>query len=395
MKGGWTRRRRVFDLTMVTGTTRAFGSPLRYIQGPGEFDNLPAYVKPYGTACFLIDAFLFQTLEQRLNAAYEGTGQQFIALSCSGECCDEEVERVKAEARRHGAGVFAGIGGGKTMDVAKLCADSAGLPLVIVPTSASTDAPVSEIAVVYQANGEYIGSRKMRRNAELVLVDSEIVAKAPRRLFIAGIGDALATWLEARACAGSDSPNYIGTGFRRCLAGMAVAQCCGEVLFADGRRALEALDAGAVTEALENVIEANTLLSGLGFLNTGLATAHGIHSGLTALECTHPYLHGEKVAFGVVCQLILENTPEAETDKIMRFMSEIGLPVTLEQLGTEVTPENVRAIAKKTVEGALVHQEPFAVTEDTVYNAIFAADALGRKYRKGQEVQHEKSGSVC
>ena len=109
MKGGWTRRRCVFDLTMVTGTTRAFGSPLRYIQGPGEFDNLPAYVKPYGTACFLIDAFLFQTLEQRLNAAYEGTGQQFIALSCSGECCDEEVERVKAEARRHGAGVFAGI----------------------------------------------------------------------------------------------------------------------------------------------------------------------------------------------------------------------------------------------------------------------------------------------
>lgn len=74
---------------MVTGTTRAFGSPLRYIQGPGEFDNLPAYVKPYGTACFLIDAFLFQTLEQRLNEAYEGTGQQFIALSCSGECCDE------------------------------------------------------------------------------------------------------------------------------------------------------------------------------------------------------------------------------------------------------------------------------------------------------------------
>ena len=79
----------------------------------------------------------------------------------------------------------------------------------------------------------------------------------------------------------------------------------------------------------------------------------------------------------------------------MRFMVEIGLPVTLEQLGTEATPENVRAIAKKTVEGALVHQEPFAVTEDTVYNAIFAADALGRKYRKGWEVQHEKSGSVC
>lgn len=343
---------------------------------------MPIYVKPYGTACFLIDGFLFQSLEQRLRAAFEGTGQQFVALSCAGECCDEEVERVKAEARQRNAAVFVGVGGGKTMDVAKLCADSAGLPLIIVPSSASTDAPVSEIAVVYQPDGEYVGSRKMRRNAELVLVDSEIVAKAPRRLFIAGMGDALATLLEAQACSSSDSPNYIGMGYRRCQAGMAISQRCWDILFADGRRALEALDTGVVTEALENVIEANTLLSGLGFLNTGLSAAHGIHSGLTALECTHPYLHGEKVAFGVVCQLVLENTPKETTEQILRFMADIGLPMTLGQLGVEATPENVRAIAQKTAEGPLVHQEPFVVTEDTVYSAIFAADALGRRYQR-------------
>lgn len=355
---------------------------MRYIQGPGEFDNLPQYVAPYGTACYLIDSFLFQDLDQRLKKAYEGTGQDFVSLPFGSECCDEEIARVSAEAAKKDAAVFVGVGGGKTMDTAKLCADQAGLPLIIVPSSASTDAPVSEIAVVYKADGEYVGSRKVRRNAELVLVDSEIVAKAPRRLFIAGMGDALATLLEARACERSDSPSYIGKGYRRCQAGMAIAQRCYDIILADGRKALEALDHGVVTEAVENVIEANTLLSGLGFLNTGLATAHGIHSGLTALDCTHPYLHGEKVAFGIVCQLILENIPQEEADEILRFMADIGLPVTLGQLGVEVTPENVRAIAEKTAGGPLIHQEPFAVTVDSVYNAIIAADALGRRYVK-------------
>ena len=274
-----------------------------------------------------------------------------------------------------------GVGGGKTLDTAKVCADAMGLPVIIAPSSASTDAPVSEIAVLYTADGEYIGSRKMKRNADLVLVDSQIIAKAPRRLFVAGMGDALATWLEAQADEASDSPNYIGTGYRRCKAGMAIAKASWDILFADGPAALRALERGVVTEALENVIEANTLLSGLGFLNTGLATAHGIHSGLTALPETHKYLHGEKVAFGVVCQMVLENTPADVVDQVMRFMTAIGLPVTLEQLGVEATPEKVLAIAEKTAQGPLVHQEPFVVTTQSVYDAILAADELGKQYR--------------
>lgn len=366
---------------MVSSTTRAFGSPLRYVQGPGEFDRLPQYTAPYGNACILIDGFLYPDLNARLEKAYAGGEHGFVAIQFQGECCEEEAARIGAIAREHQAGVFVGVGGGKTLDTAKVCADSMGMPVIIAPSSASTDAPVSEIAVLYTPDGEYIGSRKMKRNADLVLVDSQIIAKAPRRLFVAGMGDALATWLEAQANEASDSPNYIGTGSRRCKAGMAIAKACWDILFADGPAALMALERGVVTEALENVIEANTLLSGLGFLNTGLATAHGIHSGLTALPETHKYLHGEKVAFGVVCQMVLENTPTQVVDQVMRFMVSIGLPVTLEQLGVEAVPEKVMAIAEKTAQGPLVHQEPFVVTTESVYNAILAADELGRKYR--------------
>lgn len=371
----------VYSKDMLSSTTRAFGSPLRYVQGQGEFGRLPLYTAPYGNACVIIDGFLYQDLNARLEKAYAESDAKFVSISFNGECCEEEVERIGKIARENGAAVIVGAGGGKTMDTAKICADGMGLPVIIAPSSASTDAPVSEIAVVYKPDGEYIGSRKMKKNADLVLVDTEIIVKAPRRLFVAGMGDALATWLEAQACECSDSPNYIGSGMRRCKAGMAIAKASWDILFEDGEKALMALDSGVVTEAFENVVEANTLLSGLGFLNTGLATAHGIHSGLTVLPETHKYLHGEKVAFGIVCQMVLENTPAETVDKVMRFMVAIGLPVTLADLGVAAERDKVMAIAEKTANGPLIHQEPFAVTTERVYGAIIAADALGRKYK--------------
>ena len=371
----------VYSKDMLSSTTRAFGSPLRYVQGQGEFGRMPLYTAPYGNACIIIDGFLYQDLNARLEKAYAESDAKFVSISFNGECCEEEVERIGKIARENGAAVIVGAGGGKTMDTAKICADEMGLPVIIAPSSASTDAPVSEIAVVYKPDGEYIGSRKMKKNADLVLVDTEIIVKAPRRLFVAGMGDALATWLEAQACECSDSPNYIGSGMRRCKAGMAIAKASWDILFEDGEKALMALDSGVVTEAFENVVEANTLLSGLGFLNTGLATAHGIHSGLTVLPETHKYLHGEKVAFGIVCQMVLENTPAETVDKVMRFMVAIGLPVTLADLGIAAERDKVMAIAEKTANGPLIHQEPFAVTTERVYGAIIAADALGRKYK--------------
>lgn len=369
---------------MVNSTTRAFGSPFKYVQGPGEFNRLPEYSKPYGKACVLIDSFLYPDLNQKLEEAYGKSGGEFVSIRFQGECCEEEAERICGIAKSNNAALIVGVGGGKTLDTAKVCADSIDLPVIIAPTSASTDAPVSEIAVIYTPDGEYIGSKKMKHNAHLVLVDSEIIVKAPRRLFVAGMGDALATYLEACACDASDSPNYIAGGSRRCKAGMAIAKSCWDILFADGRSALMALERGVVTEALENVIEANTLLSGLGFLNTGLSTAHGIHSGLTMVPSTHKYLHGEKVAFGVVCQMVIENTPTEIVKQVMEFMVEIGLPVTLEQLDVEATRENITAIAKKTADGPLVHQEPVLITEALVYDAILMADELGKKYRDAQ-----------
>ena len=66
------------------------------------------------------------------------------------------------------------------------------------------------------------------------------------------------------------------------------------------------------------MIEANVLLSGLGFESAGLACAHALHNGLTIHEGTHDWLHGEKVAFATLVQLCLEDN-EAEAMKVAIF----------------------------------------------------------------------------
>ena len=143
-----------------------------------------------------------------------------------------------------------------------------------------------------------------------------------------------------------------------------------------------ALEAGALTPAVEKIVEANTLLSGIGFESCGLAGAHAIHNGLTVLEECHSMYHGEKVAFGTIVQLVLENVPLEELEDIIEFCICVGLPVTLEQLGvTEITEEKIRAVAKAAAaETDTLHNMPFEVTEESTYNAILAANAYGHQY---------------
>lgn len=370
---------------MVIGSSRAFGSPLRYIQGPYELDNLESYSSVHGeNVLFLIDANLFESLNVQIKSIYENTNSNFKAIKFGGECCQTEIDNVSSIAKEYKTDILIGVGGGKTLDTAKLCSDSLSIPFIIVPTSASTDAPVSEIAVLYSDEGEYICSKKLKHNAVLVLVDSNLIAHSPKRLFVAGIADALATFFEAKAAMASDSPNYVGKGFRRCKAAMAIARACYDIVLEDSHKALLALEKNIVTEAFENIIEANILLSGLGFNNTGLAAAHAIHSGLTVIPETHKYLHGEKVAFGIVCQMVLENTNSEEVDKIMKFMVSLDIPVTLAQIGVEESDKNVRAIAQKTAQGSkLIYNEPFYIDEDILYAAIYGANELGNKYLEG------------
>lgn len=359
---------------------RAFGGPNKYIQRAGEIDKLADYLAPLGKrALVLIDRVLFETLSERiakncddkLDLHFERFG---------GECCTSEIERVRAAAAEHRSDILVGVGGGKTANTAKIVAIDTDARIVIAPTIASTDAPCSAIAVRYSEHGVYEESLRLPRNPDVVVVDSALVAAAPARFLVAGIGDALSTWFEARSNIESRTDNYVAGGFPATEAGMAIARHCQEVLMRDAVKAKVAVEAGLLTRAVENIIEANTLLSGLGFENCGCSAAHGIHDGLTVLEEVHGLFHGEKVAFGTLCLLMLENRDRGEIEAMIRFCRSVGLPTRLADLGiVDDVPAKIGRVADAACRpGNIIYATPAAVTAPAVRDAILALDALSR-----------------
>ena len=220
-----------------------------------------------------------------------------------------------------------------------------------------------------------------KRNPDLVLVDTSVIARAPVRLLISGMGDALATRFEAETARRAHKPNAVGGASS--LAAAAIAELCYRTLLRDGVAAVAAAKAGAITPAFERIVEANTLLSGLGLESGGLAVAHSVHNGLTAAPETHDRLHGEKVAFGTLVQLVLEGRESALIEEVMGFCHAVGLPMTLAELGLDRhEPSRAAAIAERAVAaGETAHNEPFKVSASAVVDALYATDAWSRAYK--------------
>lgn len=354
-------------------------SPSKYVQGPGELKKFESYTKNLGNKVLVLASPNgINRVKDKIDSSFYDSDATVEYEAFNGECSSVEIERLKKVAEEKGANVIAGIGGGKTLDTAKAVAYHMDIPVVIVPTIASTDAPCSALSVIYKENGEFDQYLVLPKNPEVVIMDTEVMAASPARLTVSGMGDALATYFEARACVRSQAHTMAGGTATE--AAFALAKVCYDILISEGLKAKLSAEAGCVNEAFEKVIEANTLLSGIGFESCGLAAAHAIHNGFTVLEECHHLYHGEKVAFGTISQLIIENAPMEEIEEVVRFCKKVGLPTTLEEMGIkEVTKEKVMKVAEaSTVEGETIYNMIQTINADVVYAAIMTADGLGR-----------------
>lgn len=356
-------------------------APGKYVQGRGELKNLGAYLAKFGKKAFLI---ISESGKKRVSSlideGFEGKGCSAIYALFGGECTKGEISRLLDEAQAQGCDVIVGVGGGKILDTAKAVAYYAKLPVAIVPTIASTDAPCSALSVIYTEEGAFEEYLFLPANPNLVLMDTDVIAAAPARLLISGMGDALATYFEARATKASGGNTCAGG--KVTAAAMGLARLCYDTLLSDGLKAALAAEQKVCTQAVENIIEANTLLSGIGFESGGLAGAHAIHNGFTILPQCHTYYHGEKVAFGTLVQLMLENAPVEEIAEVVDFCQTVGLPTTLSGIGLEdAKKEELMAVAEAAAApGESIHNLPFPVDAEKIYAAILAADAAGRFY---------------
>ena len=355
-------------------TTTIF--PGRYVQGAGALRSLAEEVGRLGKkALAIVDRAVDPIVAPYLKPA---GGVTFVCNEFCGECCDAEIERLAAVVRKEACNVIVGVGGGKALDTAKAVGFTTEHPVLIVPTLASTDAPCSALSVIYTPTGEFARYLVLPRNPNVVLVDTAIICKAPVRFLVSGMGDALSTWFEAEDCHIKQAGNM--TGRMGSMSAFALARLCYDTLLNYGTAAKLACETGVVTSALEHIVEANTLLSGLGFESGGLSGAHAIHNGLTTLAQTHHYWHGEKVAIGTLALLMLTDRPPSVIKDVYDFCEAVGLPITLAQIGLEnVSDKQLMAVATAAcAPGETIHNCPCEVTPQRVFAALKAADAEGR-----------------
>lgn len=357
---------------------RVFLSPGRYIQGEGVLDGLGRYLSlvPASKAAVLLSAGGRRRFGDRLESGLSDQGIDSVFAVFEGECSLEEIDRHAGALGSEGVDCLLAVGGGKCVDAGKAIAWRLGVPVVVVPTLASNDAPCSAVSVLYTPEGVSSGAEFYPANPAMVVVDTTIVASAPERYLVAGMGDAMATWYEARVCLNNEAA-VTTTGARPTLASAAIGEVCAKTLYADSVAAAKAVAENRVDAALERVVEANTLLSGLGFESGGLAGAHGIAQSYTAIRSVHDnYLHGEMVAMGTVVQLMLEGKVD-EARRVAEYNATVGLPVTQAQMGLAVSSDVMKTLVEGTLAFPFVHNIPVDVTAASVGAAIRDADALG------------------
>ena len=347
-----------------------FGSPGRYVQGRGALEQIGSELKRLGpSAALVIDPAVRPLVGETFERSCADASLALRVIEFGGESSPEEIDRLERKLAGTEPAVVAAAGGGKCIDAGKALGGRLGARIATVPTAASNDAPTSHIYVLYDANHRLLRVEKLARNPDLVLVDVDVIARAPARLLVAGIGDALVKKYEVEQCVSVQGRNVFGSA--PSMAALALARGCYEILRADTSAALAAVAKRSANAALERIVEACVLMSGLSFESGGLCIAHAMTRGLSAVQPVANALHGHQVVYGLTVQLVLERRSEAFLADHAAFCTNAALPLSLAALGLpHATADQLGVIADLTLAAPHLQNFERLVTREEFIDAM-------------------------
>ncbi|WP_080805602.1 iron-containing alcohol dehydrogenase family protein [Halomicronema hongdechloris] len=292
------------------------------------------------------------------------------------DCSETSLARLHEIVASHQADLIVGIGGGKALDTAKLLAHQAHLPIVTIATSAATCAAWTALSNIYSEAGAFLYDVALDRGPDLLVLDYDVIQTAPQRTLIAGIGDALAKWYEASVSSGHSEQSLV-------IAAVQQARVLRDILFQKTPQALAEWGGTAWCDVVDASVLLAGVVGGLGGAQCRTVAAHAVHNGLTHVAASHGTLHGEKVAYGILVQLRLEEmgpkTSLAATarQQLLQFYDRIGLPQSLDDLGLgQMSLADLRQAATVACrDGSDIYRLPFSVTPDALMAAMVSSTA--------------------
>ena len=313
----------------------------RYLQGAGHVKKAGEEVLRLGSAPLIIgDKTALRIARERLEKSISEKCNKYEFVVHTGTCNEEDAKRLAELAQERGYDVIVGVGGGVICDFAKLCAYHARLPVLNIPTSSATCAAYTPLSVRYTKDGRTVGSIHYSYEVNAVLVDTEIIATQPIRLFLSGVFDALAKFVEIKQRYNEEVKDYpLGLDYAYVLSRYSFG-----LLNDNMQRCIDDLEGGIVSETLERVIytaiAATGVISGIARGSNQTAIAHKFYEATRALfyKNTREFTHGELVGVG----LLIQNHFNGEVENngvLLALMRKYGLPSSVEELNIEKTDE--------------------------------------------------------
>ncbi len=293
----------------------------------------------------------------------------------SGYPSQTQFDSYAEKAKSANSDVIIGIGGGRVLDTAKATADILGLPAITVPTVAATCAAWAAVTIQYDDEGGYVRSRLNKNSAQLVIADPKVIFTAPERYLFSGVVDTFAKFYEIRPTTEffpEDVPSAIA---------LKASKIAFENLERDTFKAIFDSKKGVYGEVAKNVIDAIIYLAGFAGSFRGehghYSFAHPFYHTSTRLHHSNIKLHGEKVAFGIVTQLILEGKSDSEVLDAIKIFSRYENAHTLEDFAL-TTEKDLDFISEQVPE--IFDYVPYK-EKSAIKSALVKADSLSKIFR--------------